>query len=342
MTFAMPSDDGTIILAPTVLTDHPGKELFAPWRGKARPLSPWKDGLSDVELPRDACPPCDFNLLRTFPGWPMFRPNGNVLTVCLLVFLPWSSLKAFSRPSSDLRWWLFRKQDCPGAAEALLKNRPSPPLRVKWWKLFRFGPGLLLALLVLSYKDRSEHRGLPPKCRFCPTCLSWVSEGELHQSGRRHRSSFPWLLKNSWIFISQMLSFPLGNLNTPSYKALCFDNIHGKHRAGMYKHSVSLAAFVGLWTSLLFTFLDEGNGGIPQRWRVMGDLVCSRHNPVHLVPQVPFLFLFPSPHSLSQSLCFIDIALFDLSIYLFSYLTSRAYVVIFNCVITAFETINRI
>ena len=29
MTFAMPSDDGTIILAPTVLTDHPGKELFA-------------------------------------------------------------------------------------------------------------------------------------------------------------------------------------------------------------------------------------------------------------------------------------------------------------------------
>lgn len=29
MKFAMPSDDGTIKLAHTVLTDHPYKELFA-------------------------------------------------------------------------------------------------------------------------------------------------------------------------------------------------------------------------------------------------------------------------------------------------------------------------
>lgn len=88
--------------------------------------SPWKDGLSDVELPRDACPPCDFNLLRTFPGWPMFRPNGNVLTVCLLVFLPWSSLKAFPGPSSDLRWWLFRSRIVPGQQKLSWKQAISP------------------------------------------------------------------------------------------------------------------------------------------------------------------------------------------------------------------------
>lgn len=67
----------------------------------------------------------------------------------------------------------------------------------------------------------------------------------------------------------------------------------------------------------------------------MGDLVYSRHNLVRLVLQVPFQFLFPSPPlPASQSFCFIDIALFDLSMYLLSSLTSRAYVVIFNCVIT--------
>ena len=90
--------------------------------------SPWKDGLSDVELPYDVCPPCDFNLLCTFQSWHMFRPNGNVLTVCSVYFLTDVLIRGLSRAFLRSQMMALPKQDYPGAAKALLKTGHLPHL----------------------------------------------------------------------------------------------------------------------------------------------------------------------------------------------------------------------
>ena len=110
-----------------------GKRLVHLWAGSisARTVwndSPWKDGLSDVELPYDVCPSCDFNLLCTFQSWHMFRPNGNVLTVCSVCFLTEVLIRGLSRAFLRSQMMALPKQDYPGAAKALLKTGHLPHL----------------------------------------------------------------------------------------------------------------------------------------------------------------------------------------------------------------------
>lgn len=61
---------------------------------------------------------------------------------------------------------------------------------------------------------------------------------------------------------------------------------------------------------------------------------CAQLDLVHRGLQIPLQYLFhPLPFPANQLFCFIGIALFDLNVYLFSYPTSRAYVVILNYII---------
>lgn len=169
MPFAVPSDDGTIELAPVALTDHPCKELFAWWTAKMHILL-WAGSVSASAVWNDAPGRLVYLMLKCYMmcAHPMILIcsllsgigicSHRLVMFCLCVSVPflfvlllWASLKAFPGPSSGLRSWLFWSRIIPlFCSKNSSANIPFPPPWIKRCKAFSFGPDLLLVLLVLS------------------------------------------------------------------------------------------------------------------------------------------------------------------------------------------------
>lgn len=132
----------------------------------------------------------------------------------------------------------------------------------------------------------------------------------------------------TFFFFSHILTFLLGNLNSPSYKTLCFYNFHGITE-GTYKRNVNLAAFTGL-RNLLDSMLEVTFPCFQMRkLRNPPEMKGALLDLVKLGLQTLFQYLFYLlPLPINSLFCLIGIALFDLNFFKVFYLTNIAYMVI--------------
>lgn len=132
----MPSDDGTIKLAPECRLINLIKSHLHCEQGRCTSPLGWQHfckhglkrchrmgGLFHVEMSYNSY---DFNLPCTLGSWHLFRPTANIRSDCvcspsfLLVLLLLSSLKGLSRAFHRSPIMTLLKQDYLGVAEALL------------------------------------------------------------------------------------------------------------------------------------------------------------------------------------------------------------------------------